>query len=328
LRSETLSAARKLIKEEGYQRLTIRKLAQRLECSPMALYSYFANKQALLNVLATEGFEEADKRFESTGRHNPLSELKKIPSVATGLQNLSEYDTVPYKQDLDSSLKNLQPRKPKGHLTELMTTSDSTIKEVVPPAAERIVRTARELFFAHGFSAVTIDQLCKEASVSKSSLYKYFGDMSGVLSAVVRAHGDVIYERVIPELSTANQYWLFLVEHGSSLLKLLNRRDTIELDRMVHEQARKYPATSRAFYDAAYGRTHQHLTEMIQFGKQKGFITKWQVSDQLADNLLCIWLGLASVRSRLSLNDDPFPDPETRAREGVNALFEVDSLLT
>ena len=52
LRAETLSAARKLIQEEGYQGLTIRKLAERMECSPMALYSYFADKQALLSALA------------------------------------------------------------------------------------------------------------------------------------------------------------------------------------------------------------------------------------------------------------------------------------
>ena len=29
-----------------------------LECSPMALYSYFADKQALLIALAQEGFEK------------------------------------------------------------------------------------------------------------------------------------------------------------------------------------------------------------------------------------------------------------------------------
>ena len=66
LRAETLSAARELIQEEGYEGLTIRKLAQRMECSPMALYSYFADKQALLTALALEGFEKVAKRFDST----------------------------------------------------------------------------------------------------------------------------------------------------------------------------------------------------------------------------------------------------------------------
>jgi hypothetical protein len=40
LRVETLAAARDLIQEEGYEGLTLRRLARRMECSPMALYSY------------------------------------------------------------------------------------------------------------------------------------------------------------------------------------------------------------------------------------------------------------------------------------------------
>ena len=78
LRAETLSAARELIRQEGYQGLTLRKLAKRMECSPMALYSYFADKQALLTALALEGFEKVAKRFDSTVHRDPLTALRKI----------------------------------------------------------------------------------------------------------------------------------------------------------------------------------------------------------------------------------------------------------
>ncbi len=36
-RTEILQAARELLREEGYEGLTLRKLGQRMECSPMAL---------------------------------------------------------------------------------------------------------------------------------------------------------------------------------------------------------------------------------------------------------------------------------------------------
>src|SRR5882724_1999767 len=78
LRAATLSAARDLIKEEGYEGLTLRKLARRMQCSPMALYTYFADKQALLTALALEGFEKLAKRHEGTSRREPLSALRKI----------------------------------------------------------------------------------------------------------------------------------------------------------------------------------------------------------------------------------------------------------
>ena len=93
LRAATLSAARDLIKEEGYEGLTLRKLAQRMQCSPMALYTYFADKQALLTALALEGFEKLAKRHESTSRREPLSALRKImlDHIAFAEENPTEY---------------------------------------------------------------------------------------------------------------------------------------------------------------------------------------------------------------------------------------------
>jgi len=93
LRAATLSAARDLIKEEGYEGLTLRKLAQRMQCSPMALYTYFADKQALLTALALEGFEKLAKRQKSTSRREPLNAFRKImlDHIAFAQENPTEY---------------------------------------------------------------------------------------------------------------------------------------------------------------------------------------------------------------------------------------------
>lgn len=205
-----------------------------------------------------------------------------------------------------------------------MTIKATNAKERLSPAAERIVKIARELFFTVGFSAVTTDRLCKEAAVSKSSLYKYFGDMSGVLQAVVLNEGDAVSKRSVPEPSTAEQFWVSLVDYGTSLLTLLNQRHTIEFDRMLHEQSRKHPGVGRLFYDAAYGRSHADLISMIEFGKQQGFVTKPQPSDELADYLMCMWQGLSFTRTRLGLSEHPYATPELRARQVVRALFDGD----
>ena len=118
LRAETLSAARELIREEGYQGLTIRKLAQRMECSPMALYSYFADKQALLTALALEGFEKVAKRFDSTVHRDPLIAVGKIllDYIAYAEENPNEYRilflSVETLGELKLSREDLQERNP------------------------------------------------------------------------------------------------------------------------------------------------------------------------------------------------------------------------
>lgn len=93
LRAATLSAARDLIRDEGYEGVTLRKLAQRMQCSPMALYTYFADKQALLTALALEGFEKLAKRHAGTSRREPLSALRRImlDHIAFAVENPTEY---------------------------------------------------------------------------------------------------------------------------------------------------------------------------------------------------------------------------------------------
>src|ERR671915_1141654 len=51
-----LNAARELFVAEGYQSVSIRKIAERIEYSPAAIYSYFASKDDIFLALAEEGF--------------------------------------------------------------------------------------------------------------------------------------------------------------------------------------------------------------------------------------------------------------------------------
>src|SRR5687767_15932833 len=51
-----LTAARDLFVAEGYQSVSIRKIAERIEYSPAAIYSYFASKDDIFFALAEEGF--------------------------------------------------------------------------------------------------------------------------------------------------------------------------------------------------------------------------------------------------------------------------------
>lgn len=51
-----LDAARDLFVAEGYQNVSMRKIAERVEYSPAAIYSYFPSKDDIFFALAEEGF--------------------------------------------------------------------------------------------------------------------------------------------------------------------------------------------------------------------------------------------------------------------------------
>src|SRR5450631_4181774 len=51
-----LDAARQLFVAEGFQNVSIRKIAERIEYSPAAIYGYFPSKDDIFFALAEEGF--------------------------------------------------------------------------------------------------------------------------------------------------------------------------------------------------------------------------------------------------------------------------------
>jgi AcrR family transcriptional regulator len=56
VRIAILQAARELFVSEGYRNVSMRKLAERIEYSPAAIYSYFPAKDDIFFALAEEGF--------------------------------------------------------------------------------------------------------------------------------------------------------------------------------------------------------------------------------------------------------------------------------
>jgi AcrR family transcriptional regulator len=62
---------------EGYPSVSIRKIAERIEYSPAAIYSYFASKDDIFLALAAEGFHRLDEKVRGamTGA-DPLEDVR------------------------------------------------------------------------------------------------------------------------------------------------------------------------------------------------------------------------------------------------------------
>jgi AcrR family transcriptional regulator len=77
VRQAILEAARDLFVAEGYRNVSIRKIAERIEYSPAAIYSYFQSKDDIFYALAEEGFRRLDAQVRSAlGHQDPVQELR------------------------------------------------------------------------------------------------------------------------------------------------------------------------------------------------------------------------------------------------------------
>lgn len=95
LRQVILDAARELFIEEGYESVSMRRIAEKIEYSPTTIYLYFEDKLSLLIAICQETFAKLAKKMELIGREadDPVANLKKgcRAYVEFGLKHPNHY---------------------------------------------------------------------------------------------------------------------------------------------------------------------------------------------------------------------------------------------
>src|SRR5580765_8222760 len=80
VRTGILNTAWQIVKEEGWQSLSIRKIADAIEYSVPVVYDHFENKEAILLEFGKQGFELLTKKLQhAKGKsEDPRLQLKAI----------------------------------------------------------------------------------------------------------------------------------------------------------------------------------------------------------------------------------------------------------
>src|SRR5271157_5193185 len=77
VREEILDAARALFVKEGYESVSIRKIADKIEYAPGTIYLYFHDKAEILGRICEETFSKLDRKMEAI-RHDTAAPLDKL----------------------------------------------------------------------------------------------------------------------------------------------------------------------------------------------------------------------------------------------------------
>jgi AcrR family transcriptional regulator len=64
LQKAILAAARAIFLEKGYDNVSIRNIAERIQYSPTTIYLYFKDKDAIFNAIHKEGFALLNEKFQ------------------------------------------------------------------------------------------------------------------------------------------------------------------------------------------------------------------------------------------------------------------------
>jgi len=93
-RDKILNAARELFISEGYDKVSMRRVAERIEYSATAIYVHFADKEALFRELCHQDFARLAEVFQRVAlERDPIERLRQIGRtyVEFGLQYPNHY---------------------------------------------------------------------------------------------------------------------------------------------------------------------------------------------------------------------------------------------
>jgi AcrR family transcriptional regulator len=95
IREEILEAARSLFVKEGYEHVSIRKIAEKIEYAPGTIYLYFRDKAEILERLCEETFAKLAQKMHAINADpsNPLDGLRRglRTYVQFGVDNPNHY---------------------------------------------------------------------------------------------------------------------------------------------------------------------------------------------------------------------------------------------
>ena len=97
MRQRIIDAAIQMFLEEGYEKTSIRNIADKIEYSPATIYLYYKDKDELLYDVQGQAFDKLDLAFhENATATDPLKRLEQILSTYTrfGKNNPELYDLM------------------------------------------------------------------------------------------------------------------------------------------------------------------------------------------------------------------------------------------
>jgi TetR/AcrR family transcriptional repressor of mexJK operon len=122
---------------------------------------------------------------------------------------------------------------------------------------ERVAKVAKDLFVAHGFAGVSIDEIARRAHVSKPTIYAHFGDKERLFLHIL----ETACARLIAPLASEDA-------HGRPIAEVLRNPahhyaravlapEVVALHRPCVGEALRFPSVSRRYFEQGPEMAHK-----------------------------------------------------------------------
>jgi AcrR family transcriptional regulator len=170
-----------------------------------------------------------------------------------------------------------------------------------PEKTEKILDAAGLLFCEQGYGAVSMDQIARDAGVSKATVYAHFESKERLFAAIIDRGCSTYLEGIVPAVQQLDDMHEALTRIARSIENFLLAPKTLGIYRVIIAEGPRFPELAEAFVQNGPLPFLKILSEFFDCANQRGLL---KVPDtRLAAHQLT-WLVRGPLYMRRILNLD------------------------
>ena len=141
-----------------------------------------------------------------------------------------------------------------------------------PVKRSQIIEGARRVFIDKGFEAASMNDITREAGVSKGTIYVYFANKEELFEALIEEERGTIFKNMYDVLDRADDLRETLVKFGMVLALKITSAKVHPGAAHGHRRLRRIPELGARFYERGPKRGHDKVAEFLNAAVERGLL--------------------------------------------------------
>lgn len=141
-----------------------------------------------------------------------------------------------------------------------------------PAKRQQIIEGARRIFSIMGFDAASINDITREARVSKGTIYVYFANKEELFEALIEEERTSIFANLYDALERGDSIRDTLIKYGTALARKITSPTVLSAQRTVIGICQRMPELGARFYERGPKRGHEKLSIYLKKAVDAGLL--------------------------------------------------------
>jgi AcrR family transcriptional regulator len=141
-----------------------------------------------------------------------------------------------------------------------------------PVKRKQILDGARRVFIDMGFDAASMNDITREAGVSKGTIYVYFANKEELFEAIVEEERGSIFNNLYGALESGDDLRETLINFGMALSFKITCTQVISAQRTVIGVSERMPDLGKRFYERGPMHGHKIFVDFLEAAVKKGLL--------------------------------------------------------